>query len=110
MKAIVLPPGRFGPREMVTPQRVRNVWSINVELLIAFKDEITTVRKEIREERQKILDEIDKYPTLDSTTGVVFAMITDGDEPELWQVGTRKLWRQMMYCRVEERESVTYGE
>jgi len=86
------------------------VWSINVELLIAFKTEISQVATDIRTQRQLIIDKIDEYPTLDTTTGVVFAMITEGREPELVQMGARTFWRQIMIAKVEERATVTYAE
>lgn len=110
MKAVILNPGRFGPREMLSNQRVSNVWVINLELYISWSGEISDVKTAIRDERQAILDKIDKYPTLNSVAGVVFAMITEGDEPDLWQVGSKTWWKQTFYLRVKENQNITYAE
>ena len=112
MKAVVMNPGRFGPRSMASNQRVRNVWVINLELYISWSGEISDVKTAIRDERQAILDMIDKYPTLNSVPGVVFAMIESGDEPDLYGIAgsSRQFWRQTMFLRVEERANITYAE
>ncbi len=36
--------------------------------------------------------------------------LDSGREPELWQLGTMKWWRQVMTVLVKESVSVTYAE
>ena len=109
MKAVILEPGAFRDHGKFDDSRHRTHWVVNINLFIGFKDEITTVREEIRAERQKIIDMLDKYPTLGDTSGVVISMVTSGDEPDLWAIGSRKWWHQVMYCEIEERAVVTYA-
>lgn len=109
MKAVILQPGPF-TREMVSANRMRSVWKINAELFVGFTTDVSTVASSIRTERQDIIDKIDKYPTLNSTTGIVLAQIMEGGVPEVWAIGAGKWWKQTLVCTVEERATVNYAE
>jgi len=108
-KAVILQPGPFR-RNMVDTNRARSEWAVSLELYVAFREELSQIASDIRAVRQAIIDMLDKYPTLNSTAGVVFAMVSEGSEPDIWEIGSRKFWRQVMTVRVEERQSVTYAE
>ncbi|MDD4984190.1 MAG: hypothetical protein PHQ43_00175 [Dehalococcoidales bacterium] len=107
-KAVVLQPGSF-EREYVSTQYMRSAWAINVELYVLWGGEQSTVAGNIRTERQALIDKIDQYPTLDSATGVVRAILKSAGPPEIWQVGAMQFWKQIMVCQVEERTTVTYA-
>ena len=111
---VVLTPGPAQHSLVTSPRRVSSSWVIDIELFIGFKDEISTIAADIRTERQKIIDEIDKYPTLDSTANVVNAVIESLDEPTMWKLGGRQsmrnYWTQSMRCRVDERTNITIAE
>ena len=110
-RAVIVNPGAIRGREVTAaPRRVRTLWTINIELYVPFKGEISTTAKAIRVDRQEIIDHIDKYPTLDSTANVINAFITSGREPEIWKGGSRNWWRQVMTCEVEERVNVVSAE
>lgn len=107
-RAVVLQPGAIITREVVAaPRRMRTLWAINIELYISFKGELSTSAAAIRTDRQELIDHIDKYPTLDGITDVIFAMIVSGMEPEIRLGENRRWWRQVLFCRVEERATVT---
>lgn len=108
-KAIVLNPGPF-TRVNMSPGIVNNNWVVLLELYIPFQTEISTIATNIRTERQAIIDKIDTYPTLNRASGIVLGALESGDEPELWQVGTRRWWRQVMRVAVREAGTVTYAE
>lgn len=110
-RAVVLSPGAFIGRDVVaTPRQMQTIWVINLHLLIPFTSEISTIRGLIRTERQKIIDQIDKYPTLGAVSGVVSAILTGGEEPRIWQGESQRWWLQVMQVEVEERSSVTIAE
>ena len=108
-KAIVLQPGAF-TRQNIAPGIVNTAWVILVELYIAFRGEISTIASDLRTERQAVIDKIDAYPTLNKTVGIVLGALEAGDEPELWAVGSRQYWRQMLRVTVKEAGTVTYAE
>ncbi len=109
--AIILQPGAIPQREVVAyPRRVRTLWVVDVELLIPFLGEISTTAEALRDDRQEIIDQIDKYPTLSGATGVVVAFITSAPVPDLWLGESRRWWRQVLHCQIEERVTVTVAE
>ncbi len=109
VKAIVCNPGPFR-RANIAPGLAANEWMINIELFIPFQDEISTIASAIRTQRQNVIDQIDKYPTLNRAAGVQLGVIDSGEEPEIWQVGTRRWWRQLMRVSIKESVSLTYSE
>lgn len=108
-KVIILQPGAFN-REGLAPGITHTTWGILVELYIAFKGEISTIASDIRTERQAVIDKVDTYPTLNRAAGVMLGAIEVGDEPELWAVGSRQYWRQVLRVTVKESGVVTYAE
>jgi len=108
-KAAVLQPGPF-TRTSLAPGITNTAWVILVELYIAFKGEISTIASDIRTERQAIIDKVDQYPTLDRASGIVLGVVEAGDEPELWAVGSRQYWRQILRVTVKEAGTITYAE
>ena len=108
-KAVVLNPGPF-TRENLSPGLVHNSWIVLVELFIGFRGEISTIASDIRTERQALIDKIDTYPTLDRTAGITLGSLEAGDEPELWAIGSRQYWRQVLRVTVKEAAVVAYAE
>lgn len=109
MVAVVLNPGSFDSK--VVAERVhQRDWQINIELFLGYQGDVSDLKTAIRQERQKVIDHIDKYPTLGGTEGVVLARITGGDEPEVWKIGVRNFWLQKLRCTVQERAQVSYAE
>jgi len=107
-KAVVLVPGAF-TRNAAAESWLRTAWIANIELYVPFTGDISTIASSIRTERQAIIDEVDKYPTLNSATGVVLARITGGGEPEMWVIGNKNFWKQILNCSIEERVVVSYA-
>ncbi len=107
--AIVLNPGSFSRRNL-PPGEVTTDWTILLELFIGFTGEISTIASNIRTQRQNIINKIDTYPTLNRASGVLLGELSAGDEPELWAMGSRQWWRQVMRVTVREATIVTYAE
>ena len=107
--AVVLMQGRFREHQKSDDVRYRTVWQINVEMFVGFSVDKLTLDENIEEYRQSIMDMVDKYPTLNSTAGVVFAGIIEGDEPSLWDSPSKMWWKQTLVCEIEERNTVTYA-
>ncbi len=109
-KAVVLSPGGFTRGIAQTPRRIRQSWVINIEIYLPWTDEISTISAAVRTVRQNIMDQIDKYPTFNSTSGVINAFIASGGEPDLYRGENRRWWVQTLRCEVEERSTVTIAE
>ena len=107
-QAVVLTPGAF-TRSTASPQWHRTRWTINIEMYSLFTGDINTAGSTMRSKRQDIIDEIDKYPTLNDTSGVVLARITGGSEYELWSIHSKQYWVQILTCEIEERTVITYS-
>lgn len=109
-KAVVLTPGGFSREVTAAPRRLRQAWIIDIEIFIPWTDQISTISAAVKSVRQNIMDEVDKYPTLDSTSGVINAFISGGSQPELWRGENRRWWVQTLRCDIEERSTVTIAE
>ena len=107
-KAAILQPGAF-TAEMAAQQWKRTQWNINIELYILWQTTIGATSTSLKDARTTLIDHLDKYPTLGSTAGVVRAMVTEGREPELWQMGAQQFWKQILVMQVEERGVVSYA-
>ena len=107
-KAIILSPGPF-IRRTAAERLMQTNWVINLELYIAYGGEISTVAENIRTVRESVMDHIDKYPTLDGESGVLIARLTEGGDPEPWQIGNSYFWRQLMKVEIFERDTVVYA-
>jgi len=111
-RAVVLQPGSIASRGVaVSTRRMRTLWEVYIELYIPFRTEMNTIATALRDDRQEIIDQVDKYPTLNASgDGIVMAMITRGLEPDIWQGEGRSWWRQVLICQVEERATITIAE
>ena len=111
-RVVVLQPGAVPDRSIAAAlRRIRTLWVVNIELYIRFRTDVSTIADDIRTDRQEIIDQVDKWPKLDATSGVVNAFITSVSEPEMWRLGeSRNWWRQVLRCEIEERVNVTASE
>ena len=113
-RGVVLTPSSVLAREVVAaPRQIRTVWVINIDLFISFTavgGEQDKIADAIRADRQNIIDQFDKYPTLNGATGIIHAIITSALEPEKWTGQSRNWWSQRMQMQVEERVQVSIAE
>lgn len=92
-------------------RRMRTVWVIQVNLIIPWRGEISTIASQIRTDRQTLIDQIDAYPTLDGTSGVIISSFESAGNPENWLgAEERNFWKQELTVAVEERTNVTVQE
>ena len=107
IKAVVLQRGLTNPREQLTmgsSPAMMNRWVVNAELLIPFTTSAQEVPTTVRDETQKIVDEIDKWPKLAGVSGVLDSTILFIPEPEAWDLGDGpgRWWRQIIPISIEE--------
>lgn len=108
---VVLQPGAIIKRDIVAaPRRLQVIWVVNIELFIGFTGLISTVASQIRSRRQDLLDHLDKYPTLNGTSGCINAFITNADEPIELPGDPKRWWLQKMQMQIEERTTITIAE
>ena len=115
-RAVVLRRGPAALEELTmgNPHNVENIWTTDCELFVASSPRASKLAADIITEGQKILDEVRKWPQLDSTSGVVTVDIDIFDEPEEGNFGggraRSKWWRQVIEVLVVEIEAVTRSE
>ena len=109
-RAIVLTPGPFTKSVSAAPRRIAWVWTVNMELFIPFRGELSIIANSLRTIRQDVMDQIDQYPLLNSTSGVIDAWVEGGSEPDIWQGENKKRWVQRMRVVIKERTTVTIAE
>ena len=109
-KAVVLTPGSFSREAVAIPRRLAQNWTVNLELWLPFRNELSDIASDIRTVRQEVLDEIDKWPKLDATVGVLDAFANGGNEPITWQGENRKWWMQVIPVVIKERTNVILSE
>ena len=108
---LVLHPGSILSREvMAAPRRISTLWEIEIELYISFVTDIKATSAQLREDRQEVLDQVDKYPTLDGVPGVVTALIMSGRPPMMFKGESRNWWVQILVCHVRENTTVSIAE
>ena len=109
-QSIVVTPGPFSRSITAAPRRMGTSWTINIEIFIPFRSEMSDIKSELRLFRQTLIDQVDKYPRLNDASGVIDAMIDSGGEPELWQGENKRWWIQKLRCTVKERVTVIIAE
>lgn len=110
-RLVVLQPGLILAREVsAAPRYIRTRWRVKIELYIPFAGELSTIASNIRSIRQQLIDQVDKYPTLNGTSGIVLAFITGGGEPQVWTGEVQRFWYQELDCDIEERATVAIAE
>jgi len=108
---VILEPGSFDvPSPAGASLRKATTWTILVNLYIAFRQDIEEISSDIRTVRQTLIDRIDKYPMLNATAGITRAYVIRGREPDMWQLESRRWWRQVMEVQVTEVASITFSE
>lgn len=107
----VLTPGPIRNRVLVgAPRYISTTWITNLELFIPYLDNLTEIWQELRTTRQHIIDTLDAYPRLDSTTGVVNAFLEGAQQAEIRRGEGRRWWFQALQVSIEERENRTILE
>jgi len=110
----VLTPGGFTRSGAATSygERKSNFWTVTLDLFVRHWGDGTEFTN-LQSNRQTIIDELDKYdPSLDSTTGVMYAVITGGDPPRAVydEAGAAHWLMQRMSLEIHEKVSISGGE
>jgi len=112
-RAVILTPGSVSGRDVVmAPRVIQTTWTIFLDLYIPYSaaGELSSIRNKIRDDRQEVIDQFDAYPTLNSTSGIIHAIIVGANEPQSWQGESRNWWSQRMILQVIEHASITIAE
>lgn len=88
---------------------VESVHTVNVEVYVPYRTNSKTTRANLIIETNRVVQELRKWPDLNSTSGVLDSSVTDVAEPEEGQfAGSEfRFWRQVIAFRVKEVETVT---
>ena len=106
-RVVILDTGAVNIHEVAqSTRRMRTVWIVKIMLFVRFSKDVSTISADIRGYRQEILDQLDKYPTLNGVSGVITALVTRLSQPAIWSGGERNWWLQTMDMEVEERYTV----
>lgn len=89
-----------------------NRWGINIELWAPYKSNVKTVRDTLNTEINAISAELNKWPQLNGTAGVIHHDTGAAPEAEEFTItGAQGRWfRQVIPFEVLEEESVTVSE
>ena len=115
-RAVILRRGESEHEELTmgAAPNIGNTWTINAELYVASSPRGSDLANQTVVESQKIVDEVRKWPNLDSTTGVINVEIQRVGEPEEGDFGggraRSKWWRQFIAVQVQEIVAVTLSE
>ncbi len=110
-KSVVLMPGPFTQEDSSMNGHTLITWIVDVELYILWSGEQATVVATLKTQRQLIVDEVNKFRKLDATSGVLNAIIQDGDAVEPFQSPDGAMfWKQTLRCQVLEDEDFTRSE
>ena len=88
----------------------RDDWVVRIELYVPIIESVLEARSNIGADMQEILDQMDLWPALDQTPGVLGTGADTPGEPEEWLVGDTRWFRQVMELTVEEHAQVLVNE
>ena len=108
---VVLTPGAIRNRQLIAaPRYISTTWLTNIELFVPYDEDLTEIWSQLRTARQSLIDTIDAYPTLNSTTGVFNAFLGGGAQPEIRRGSGRRWWYQSLEISIDERLIVSILE
>ncbi|MBC8445851.1 MAG: hypothetical protein H8D74_01490 [Chloroflexi bacterium] len=109
----VLTPGGFTSNAAATSygQKTSFFWTVTLDLFVRYWGNGTEFTN-LQSNRQTIIGELAKYPTLDELSGVIYAAITGGDRPRtVYDEADAAGWLlQRMTLEVHEKVDVSGGE
>ena len=100
---VVLLPGSFAQRQITVKNRTEVVWNVQIQLFALNDGEETTTLASLMTEREKIIDEVNKWPHLDGVVGVMDALIQAGPEPVKVE-GSQFFMQQLTGMAIEVKE------
>lgn len=110
-KAIILVPGPIRSRQVVAAQRyLSTVWVVDIELYIPWHDDMTEIADKVVKFRQEVIDLIDQYPRVNSSSGVLLSLITAAGRPTIRAGEGRNWWIQTLDFEVTERVDIVVAE
>jgi hypothetical protein len=91
-----------GVRNPLTLTTMQHTWTVNVDVYVPYRGELSVLESTLATERQTIIDQLAKYPRLNNCTGVVDAEITNGNKPEPLNSKRSPYRGQRLYLLVQE--------
>ena len=89
-------------RQDLTIRVMEHTWTIKVDIYVPYRGRIQDMEDSLAIERQKVIDQLARYPRLNNLSGVTRAEILNGDAPE--PLGRKKTaYRgQRLYLEVKQ--------
>ena len=101
---LVLNPGPISQRQVIAyPRYIQETYTIYLELFIPYEN-ITEVWQSIRDIRQRTLQYLDRYPTINDTPEVINMFVTSTTVPMELQGSGRRWWKQTLNCDIIARD------
>jgi hypothetical protein len=106
-KTLVIMPAEFQREIVASPRRLSVLWTINLHFTMTFYGLPMPDISKFIEERDALIAHLDKYPTLNSATGVINCFLDSGQNLELPTGEGRNKLYQLLRFLVEERSSIS---
>lgn len=111
LKAMVLVPAGFRQEDGSLRELTFIEWTAEIHLYAMFDGEEKTTLTTLMAERQKVVDEVNKWPFLNAAAGVMGAIIADAGPVETFQATDgAAFFRQVLACRVREANTFVRSE
>jgi hypothetical protein len=91
-----------GTRTPLTLTIMRHKWTVCIDLYVPYRGDLQTLEAALATERQKVIDQLAKYPLLNGCAGVNSAEIMNGDRPIPLENKRSPYRGQRLYLEVQE--------
>lgn len=106
-------PGKSGQLDVANGNKSyvrRDDYTVEIHLFTLYETDAATTRAAVTTLADAVEGHFDKYPDLDSYTGIIDSRIDVVGEPDEWNVGGGRYWRQVINLEVVELSTVLLAE
>ncbi len=95
---------------MAAQRYISTVWVVQIELYIPWHDEMSDIAEKVIVFRQEIIDLLDQYPRINSSSGVLLSLVSGAARPTVRGGEGRNWWIQILDFEVTERVVIVVQE
>ncbi len=106
-------PGKSGQLDVINGEKAywrRDDYTVEVHIFTSFVTDQLATRATLTALADAVEAHFDKYPDLDSYSGIIDSRIDQVAEPDEWTVGAGAYWRQIINIEVVEISKVFLSE